>query len=110
MTTFDDREKGFEKKFALDQEQTFRAHARRDKLFGLWAAGKMGLAGVEAEAYAKSIVAEDMKEPGDGDVLRKVTADMTAKSVNVPAAELMTKLDEMFNTARSQIAVEAKKG
>lgn len=108
MTTFDDREKGYEKKFALDQEQLFRAHARRDKLFGLWAAGKMGLAGADADAYAKSIVAEDIKEPGDGDILRKVTADLAAKGVKMPANELMGKLDEFFGTAKQQVASDKK--
>ena len=108
MTTFDDREKGYEKKFALDQEQLFRAHARRDKLFGLWAAGKMGLTGADADAYAKSIVAEDIKEPGDGDILRKVTADLAAKGVKMPANELMGKLDEFFGTAKQQVASDKK--
>ena len=109
MTTFDDREKGFEKKYALDQEQLFRAHARRDKLFGLWAAGKMGLSGAEADAYAKAIVAEDIKEPGDADVLRKVAADLAAKGVKMPAKDLAGKLDEMFGSAKQQIATEAKR-
>ena len=108
MTTFDEREKGFEKKFALDQEQEFRAHARRDKLFGLWAAGKLGLSGTEADAYAKSIVVEDLKEAGDGDVLRKVTADFAAKGVKAVAAELTKVLAEMADKARAQIAGEAK--
>ena len=108
MTTFDEREKGFEKKFALDQEQEFRAHARRDKLFGLWAAGKLGMSGAEADAYAKSIVVEDLKEAGDGDVLRKVTADFSAKGVKSDTSELTRVLAEMAVKARSQIASEAK--
>ena len=108
MTTFDDREKGFEKKFALDQEQEFRAHARRDKLFGLWAAGKLGLTGTAADAYAKSIVVEDIKEPGDADVLRKVIADFAAKGVQSNAADLSKTLGEMAVKAREQIANEIK--
>ncbi len=108
MTTFDDREKGFEKKFALDQEQLFRAHARRDKLFGLWVAGKLGLSGAEADAYAKSIVIEDIREPGDDDVLRKAAADLSAKGVTVAAAELTAKLAESMVTAATQVKAEAK--
>ena len=108
MTTFDEREKSFEKRFALDQELLFRAHARRDKLFGLWAAGKMGLSGAEAEAYGKAIVAEDIKEPGDSDIMRKVSADLAAKGVKVAATELTAKLDEFFAVAKQQIAAEAK--
>ena len=109
MTTFDDREKGFEKKFALDQEQLFRAQARRNKLFGQWAAGKMGLSGAEADAYAKSVVLEDMKEPGDDDVLRKVEADLAAKGVKAAKADLSKELDKAFVTAKEQIVKESKK-
>ena len=60
MTTFDKREEGFEKKFALDEELLFKAAARRNKLLGLWAAEKLGLSGADAEAYAKSVVMADL--------------------------------------------------
>ena len=72
MTTFDKREEGFEKKFALDSEQTFKAGARRNKLLGLWAAEKLGLTGDAAAAYAKEVVAADFEEAGDQDVQNKV--------------------------------------
>ena len=68
MTTFDKREEGFEKKFALDEELLFKAGARRNKLLGLWAAEKLGLSGAEADAYAKSVVMADFAEAGDEDV------------------------------------------
>jgi hypothetical protein len=42
MTTFKDRNKGFEQKFAHDEELKFRATARRNKLLGLWAADQLG--------------------------------------------------------------------
>lgn len=109
MSTFDDREKGFEKKFALDQEQMFRAHAKRDKLFGLWAAGRMGLSGPAAEDYAKSIVSEDIAHPGDKAIAHKVAGDLTAKGVKVAETELSAKLDELFATAKQQIAGEPAK-
>ena len=57
MTTFDKRQEGFEKKFALDEEQKFKAEARRNKLLGLWAAEQLGKSGDEAAAYAKERVA-----------------------------------------------------
>src|SRR5690606_16523749 len=75
MTTFDDREKGFEAKFALDQEQEFKAVARRNKMLGLWAAEKMGLSPESAEQYAQAVVRADMEQPGDEDVFRKVAGD-----------------------------------
>ena len=63
MTTFDKREEVFENKFAHDEELRFKAHARRNKLVGLWAAGKLGLAGEAAEAYAKAVVTADLDAP-----------------------------------------------
>ena len=76
MTTFDKREEGFEKKFALDEEQKFKAEARRNRLLGLWAAEKLGISGDAATAYAKEVVAADFEEAGDADVLRKVMNDL----------------------------------
>jgi hypothetical protein len=81
MTTFDKREEGFEKKFALDEELKFKATARRNKLLGLWAAEKLGLGGAEAEDYAKSVVMVDFEEAGDHDVLHKIRHDFDAKGV-----------------------------
>ena len=79
MSTFDKREEGFEKKFALDEETKFKAEARRNKLLGLWAAEKLGKAGDEAAAYAKEVVAADFEEAGDTDVLRKVVEQIAAE-------------------------------
>ena len=106
MTTFDDREKSAEKKFALDEEQLFKAHARRDKLFGLWAAGRMGLGGATADDYAKSIVTQDIAHPGDKAIAAKMASDLAAKGVKVSEAELSAKLDELFGAAKQQIAKE----
>ena len=63
MTTFDDREKAFEKKFEHDQDLQFKATARKNKLLGLWAAGLMGKSGADAEAYAKEIVVAAVDKP-----------------------------------------------
>lgn len=109
MTTFDEREQAFERKFAHDEELRFRATARRDKLFGLWVAEKLGLSGDEADAYARTVVKADMEEPGDEDVFRKVNGDLAAKGVDVPDAELRTKLIEKMAEAVGQIEVERGK-
>ncbi len=63
MTTFDKREEAFEKQFAHDEELRFKATARRNKLLGLWAAEKLGLAGAEADSYALSVVMAEFEEP-----------------------------------------------
>lgn len=81
MTTFDKREEGFEKKFAHDEELRFKAYAKRNKQLGLWAGEKMGLAGADADAYAKSVVLADFEEAGEDDVFRKVRADLDAKGL-----------------------------
>ena len=103
MTTFDKREEGFEKKFALDSEQKFKAEARRNKLLGLWAAEKLGITGDAAAAYAKEVVAADFEEAGDQDVQNKVVKDFTAKGVAVTAAEVRIKMDELMAQAVAQV-------
>ena len=103
MTTFDKREEGFEKKFALDEEQKFRAEARRNRLLGLWAAEKLGITGDAAAAYAKEVVAADFEEAGDGDVLRKVTADFAAKSVAVTEQAIRAKMSELAAVAAAEV-------
>jgi hypothetical protein len=102
MTTFDKREEGFEKKFALDEEQRFKAESRRNKLLGLWAADMQGLSGDASTAYARDIVAADFDEAGHG-ALRKVTADLTAKGLTVTEAQIRTKMDELMALAIAQV-------
>ena len=101
MTTFDDREKGFERKFALDQEQEFKAAARRNRMLGEWAAGLMGLETVEE--YARAVVKSDFEQPGDEDVLRKVYGDLKSSGVTVSEGEVRGKMDELLAHAREAI-------
>jgi hypothetical protein len=101
MTTFDDREQGFERKFALDAEQEFKATARRNRLLGEWAAGLMGLA--NADDYARAVVKSDLELPGDEDVLRKVFEDLKGAGLSVSEGEVRQKMDELLAQAREQI-------
>ncbi len=107
MSGFDDREKGFEAKFKLDQETQFKVTARRNKLLGLWAAAKLGLAGDAAEAYAKEVVLADFEKAGDSDVIEKVGKDLAAKGVAVAAGEIEAELAKLAATAREQVIKEA---
>ncbi len=100
-TTFDKREEGFEKQFAHDEELRFKAMARRNKLLGLWAAGQLGKAGAEAEAYAKEVVLADFEESGDNDVLRKVVKDLQDKGVT--EAQIRMKMREFLEQAVAQV-------
>ena len=103
MSSFDKREEGFEKKFALDEEQKFKAEARRNKLLGLWAAEKLGLTGDAATAYSKEVVAADFEEAGDQDVQNKVGKEFAAKGVAIAAAEVRAKMDELMAAAVAQV-------
>ena len=108
MTNFEDREKGFERKFAHDEELKFRATARRNKLLGLWAAEQLGLSGDEAQAYAREIVKADLAEPGEEDVFRKVRSDFDAKGVGQSDHQIRRMMGELMAAAVSQIETEGK--
>ena len=103
MTTFDKREEGFEKKFALDEEQKFKAQARRNKLLGLWTAEQLGISGDAAASYAKEVVAADFEEAGDRDVLHKVARDLAAKGIALTEPQLRAKMDELMAQAVAQL-------
>lgn len=104
MTTFDDRQRAFETKFAHDAELQFRVEARRNKLLGHWAAGLLGKSGAEADAYAVEVVKSDFAEAGDADVLRKVAGDLAGKATE---AEVRGKMDALLIEAKSQLASES---
>ena len=99
MTTFDKREEGFEKRFAVDEELKFKANARRNKLLGMWAAEKLALTGADAEAYAKTIVMADFEEAGDDDVFRKVRKDFDEKGVKESDHQIRRTMDELMAKA-----------
>jgi hypothetical protein len=103
MTTFDKREEAFEKKFALDEEQKFKALARRNRLLGLWAAEQLGLSGDAASTYAREVVAAEFSEGGAAAVVRKVMDDLAAKGVAITEAQLRLKMDELLALAIAQV-------
>jgi hypothetical protein len=103
MTTFDERERGFENKFVHDQDVEFRAVARRNRMLGVWAAGLMGLEGSHVEEYAKAVVKSDFEQPGEEDVLRKVAKDLSGAGLKVTEGAVRGKMDELLAVARDQI-------
>ncbi|WP_394763839.1 DUF1476 domain-containing protein [Phenylobacterium sp.] len=103
MTTFDDRERGFEKRFALDQEQEFKAAARRNRALGEWAAGLMGLAAERVAEYAQVIVKSDLEQPGEDDVLRKVYEDLKGSGVQISEGDVRMKMAELLAQAREAL-------
>lgn len=100
MTTFDDRERAQEAKFAHDAELNFKAEARRNRLLGEWAAGLLGKTGDDARAYAMTVLTSDFEEPGDEDVYRKLAADLAGKA---DEATIRAKMVELRAVARNQI-------
>lgn len=104
MTTFDDRERAYESKFAHDEELNFKAEARRNRLLGEWAAGLLGKSGDDARSYALTVVTSDFDEPGDEDVYRKLSADLAGKA---DEATIRAKMSALRITAREQILSES---
>jgi hypothetical protein len=103
MTTFDDRERAFESKYARDEEMQFRIIARRNRLLGEWAARLMNLSEEESASYAKDVVRADFEEAGDDDVVRKVLGDLTAAGVDADEAKIREALGHKMVEARRQI-------
>lgn len=103
MTAFDERRNAFEKKFAHDQDLRFKATARRNKLFGLWVAERLGKSGAEAEEYAKSVVLADFEEAGDADVLRKVSRDLEAAGKPMDQSQLTPVLLDLMERAVQEV-------
>jgi hypothetical protein len=108
MSSFDDRERAEEAKFAMDEATEFKVMARRNKLLGLWAADLMDLHDEEAEAYAKTVVIADLEEAGDDDVFRKVRADLDKANVDRTDARIRDHMAELIPVAREQVMKEAE--
>ena len=103
---FNERGKGFEAKFKMDEETEFKIAARRNKLLGAWLAEKLGLPESEHEAYAKQVVLADLEEPGDEDIIRKVMTDVEDRGANVTENDVRQKLGEFQSIALKQIVSE----
>jgi hypothetical protein len=108
MTTFDERQKGFEKKFAMDQDLKFRAESRRNKMVAEWAGAKLGITGAALDDYIKAVRKADLEEKGDDDVFRKIRGDLDAKSIAVSDNEIREAMFKFLETAVTQIQSESK--
>lgn len=108
MTSFDDREKAFEKKFEHDQGMQFKVNARKNKLLGLWAAGLMGKTGEAAETYAKEVVVADLDKPGDSDVIEKLVKDLAAAGKPTEEHTIRRQAERLLADAKNQVMVEKK--
>ncbi len=107
MASFDERAKGFEKKFILNAEQEFKLDARRNKLLGLWVAELIGKTGDDALGYALEVIKADMEEPGDEDVFRKIKQDIIASGSDMSDGEIRERMKVLMTEARAQIIDES---
>ena len=103
MTTFDEREKGYENKFAHDADLKFKAESRRNKALAEWAGAKLGLTGAALDDYIKAVRKADLAEKGDDDVFGKVKADLAAKGLKIDDADIRKVMGEALAKAVTEI-------
>ena len=118
MTTFNEREKAFEKKYEHDQDLKFKVNARKNKMLGLWAAGLMGKSGADAEAYAKEIVRAAFEKPGhnniihklkrDSDVIEKLVKDLAAAGKPMEDHTIRKQAERLAEAAKEQLMKETR--
>ena len=100
MSKFDEREKGFEKKFIRDEELQFKVNAKRNKYLGEWAAEKLSKSDVDKEAYIQEVIKSDLAEPGDEDVFRKIQSDFKKASISTPDLEIREQMISLLERAK----------
>jgi hypothetical protein len=105
MSTFDEREKGYERKFQQDQELAFKVKARRHRLIGQWAAQQLGLAGDAAEAYARELATTGLEHHGDHETIERIARDFAAKGVALDLAHIKLELERCDSEAKKQLGV-----
>ncbi len=102
MSSFEDRKKSFEKKFAHDQELQFKVSARRNKYIGEWVSQILNYNSDQEKEYIQSVIKADFAEVGDEDVFRKIKEDLKEK--NIPDNELRKKMDELNEKAKTDFS------
>jgi hypothetical protein len=103
MSTFDQREDSFEKRYVHDEELRFRAEARRNKLVGLWAAEKLGKTGADAQAYAEALVVAEVAADADDRVVATIKKDFDAAGVDQSEHQIRRTMDEMLAKAKAAL-------
>lgn len=105
MTTFDEREHSYERKYQQDQELAFKVKSRRHKLIGLWAAARLGLEGEAAETYANDLVAAGMAHQGDAATVAQIEQDFAAKGIKHDAHHIRLELAHCEHQAKKELGV-----
>ena len=102
MSSFEDRKKSFEKKFAHDQELQFKVSARRNKYLGEWVSQILDYNSDQEKEYIQSVIKADFAEAGDEDVFRKIKEDLKEK--NISDEELRKKMDQLNEKAKTDFS------
>ena len=102
MSSFDDRKKGFENKFAHDEEKIFKISAKRNKYLGEWASKILGYDEERQKEYIQEVIKADFAEAGDEDVYRKISSDL--KDKNISEQEIRNKMQEFNEKASSELS------
>ena len=100
MSTFEEREKGFEKKFVREEELQFKVNARRNKYLGEWAADKLGKPEKDKAAYVLEVIKSDFAEPGDDDVFKKIQSDFKKINISIPDEEIREQMKLTLERAK----------
>ena len=100
MSSFDDRKKGFEKKFVRDEEMQFKVNAKRNKYLGEWVAEKLGKKDQNKEIYVQEVIKSDFAEPGDEDVFKKIQDDFKNANINISDLELREQMRKTLERAK----------
>tara|TARA_B100001146_G_scaffold167154_1_gene147945 strand:+ start:316 stop:624 length:309 start_codon:yes stop_codon:yes gene_type:complete len=100
MSSFDEREKSFEKKYAHDEELQFKISARRNKYLGQWVSKILGYDEEKEKEYIQSVIKADFEEAGDEDVFRKLKTDL--KDHNILDEAIRKQMDELNEKAKSE--------
>jgi len=102
MSSFDEREKSFEKKFVRDEELQFKVNAKRNKYLGEWAADKLGKVDSDRAAYAQEVIKSDFVEPGDEDVFRKIQSDFKKASISISDSKIREQMSSLLERAKKE--------
>lgn len=108
MTSFEERERSFEKRFAQEEELKFKAAARRNHLVGLWTAKKLGLTGSDSDAYAQSLVMIDLDKPGADAVFTKIDSDLRSRGIPVLPDQIRRMMSDFMKEATAELTSPAR--
>ncbi len=100
MADFEERKRGYESKFAHDEELRFKALSRRNKLVGLWAAEQLGKTGEEAEAYAQEVARVGLSAGSEG-IVGKLGDDLGQRA---DEAAIRTRMEAALAEAAEQLS------